>query len=168
MSLIKKITSMDSITKSLRGYLDSVKISHTTLFNSENGKKIGYPTSTCFVCECENNSEREIYIVVDIYPEDQMFFLSAHPNVIFEDYNIDKMQALETKWNRSGFMTSFMIEEERGVIKPGAYCFKLMVCGLCGENGLEESVWKMYFDKILQEYSYIEEHIKEISDDDPF
>lgn len=159
---------MDSITKSLREYLDSVKISHTTMYNTESGKKIGNPTSTCFICECENNPEREMSVVVDIYPEDQMFFLSVHPHVIFDDKNIDQMQAFETKWNRSGFMTSLVIEEERGVVMPDTYCFILEVCGFSGESGLEESVWKRYIEKIKQEYFYIEAHIKEISDDTSF
>lgn len=159
---------MDSITKSLREYLDSVKISHTTMYNTDGGNKIGNPTSTCFICECENNAEREMSIVVDIYPMDCMFILSAYPSVIISNENIDRMHAFEIKWNRLGFMTSLMIEEERGVIMPDTYCFKLTACGYSGENGLEESVWKRYIEKIKQEYSYIEGYIKEISDDEPF
>ncbi|MDE6650673.1 MAG: hypothetical protein K2K45_12165 [Muribaculaceae bacterium] len=99
---------------------------------------------------------------------DYMFFLSAYPNVIISRENIDKMHALEMKWNRSGFMSTLVIEEEKGVVMPDIYCFKLTTCGFSGENGLEDSVWKRYIDKIEQEYSYIEEHIKDVSDDLPF
>ena len=159
---------MDSITKSLKEFLDSVNISHTTMYNTDCGNKIGNPTSTCFICECENDSEREMSVVIDIYPDDQMFFLSVHPHVIIEEGNIAQMQALEMKWNKSGFMSTLVTEEEKGVIQPNVYCFKLMVCGFCGENGLENSVWKRYIENIKQEYSYIQEYIKEISDDDPF
>lgn len=159
---------MDSITKSLREYLDSVQISHMTMYNTDCGKKTGNPTSTCFIYECVKNPVRKMSIVIDIYPEDQMFFLSAHPHVIFDDKNIDQLQAFETKWNRSGFMTSLVIEEERGVVMPDTYCFKLTACGFSGESGLEESVWKRYIEKIKQEYSYIEEYIKEVSDEDAF
>lgn len=159
---------MDSLTKSLRKYLDSVKISHTTMYNTDCGNKIGNPTSTCFICECGNNTDREVSIVIDIYPMDYMFFLSAYPNVIISRENIDKMHALEMKWNRSGFMSTLVIEEEKGVVMPDIYCFKLTTCGFSGENGLEDSVWKRYIDKIEQEYSYIEEHIKDVSDDLPF
>ena len=96
---------------------------------------------------------------------DYMFFLSAYPDVIISHENIDKMRALEMKWNRSGFMSTLVIEEEKGVVMPDIYCFKLTAFGFSGENGLEESVWKRYIDKIELEYSYIEEHIKEVSDD---
>lgn len=158
---------MDSITKSLRVYLNSVKISHTTMYNTDCGKKIGNPTSTCFIYECEDNPVREMSIVVDIYPMDSMFILSAYPNVIISDENLYKIQAFETKWNKSGFMSTLVVEEEKGVIQPNIYCIKLTACGFCGENGFEEFIWKRYIDKIEQEYSYIEEYIKEISDEAP-
>ena len=152
---------MNSITKSLVEYLTSVSISNTTLYNTDCGNKKGLPTSTSFIIESENNPERFTCIVIDIFPEDHQFFLSAHPNFVFDDDNMDNVHALETKWNRSGFMTTLVIEEENGVIKPHTYCFKLMSCGLCGDNGLEESVWKRYIDKIAHEFSYLEEYLRE-------
>lgn len=156
---------MDLITKTLREYLTSVNISNTTLYNTDCSNKKGLPTSTSFILKSKNNPKRFISVIIDIYPEDYQFFLSAHPNIVFDDENMDHVHALEAKWNRSGFMTTLIIEEENGVINPNTYCFKLMSCGFCGNNGLEESVWKRYIEKIEQEYLYIEEYIKERSDD---
>lgn len=159
---------MDNITKSLREYLTSVSINHNTLFNSDCGNKIGKPTSTCFLCELEEESKREMSIVIDIYPEEQMFIISAHPNTIIEEKSIGHMQAFEMKWNRSGFMSTLIVEEERSVIQPDTYCFKLMVCGFCSESGVEESVWDKYIRKIKHEYSYIEEYVHEILTNESF
>lgn len=158
---------MDSITKSLREYLTSENISHTTMYNKDCGNKIGQPTSTCFIITREENTELPISIIIDIFPEDNQFFLSAHPHLVFEEEDTEQLQALEKKWNRSGFMTTLIIEEENGVINPNMYCFKLMTSAFCGDNGPDEFLWKRYLKKIVEEYSYIEQHFNENSIDLP-
>lgn len=156
---------MDNVTKSLRKYLNLVNIRHTTLYNTDCGNKIEHPTSTCFILKFGKKSVRSISLVIDIFPTDQQFFISAHPNVVFEYENMDLIQALETKWNRSGFLTTLIIEEENGMIKPNTYCFKLMLSGFCDINGMNESLWEKYIAKVKEESSYIENHIKELSND---
>ena len=133
---------MDKITQSLLSYLNSSTIPHRTLYNSDCGRKNGNPTSTCF-------TRRTMSIVIDIYPDDKVFYLSSHPYIMFNNVHLSKIRELETKWNRIGTKSTLIIDEDQGTAMPGRYSFKLSSYGFCGQNGIEKDIWKRYINNLV-------------------
>ena len=88
---------MDRITQSLQTYLKSAKIQYQTLFNSDRGNKTGNPTSTSFHVRDSEDPGQITDIVIDIFPKDSQFFLSAHPRVVIDGEGKNRIKALETK-----------------------------------------------------------------------
>ena len=68
---------MDKITESLKKYLDSVGIPHQTLFNSDGGLDMGYPTSTCFYLENEDSHWPRMSVIVDVFPKASDLYIYA-------------------------------------------------------------------------------------------
>lgn len=137
---------MDRITQSLQTYLKSANIRYQALFNSDIGNKNGNPTSTSFHVKNSAAPSQVADIVIDIFPKDSQFFLSAHPRVVFDGIGMDKIKALETKWNACGLFTRINISEEMGVVEDDRYCFSLMVQGISDPNGPSKYVWKRYIE----------------------
>ena len=137
---------MDRITQSLQAYLKSAKIHYQTLFNSDTGNKKGNPTSTSFHVKNSADPSQVADIVIDIFPKDSQFFLSAHPRIVIDGEEIGKIKALETKWNACGLFTRIRVSEEMGVVEDDRYCFSLMVQGISDPNGPSKYVWKRYIE----------------------
>lgn len=137
---------MDRITQSLQAYLKSAKIHYQTLFNSDTGNKNGNPTSTSFHVKNSAAPSQVADIVIDIFPKDSQFFLSAHPRVVIDGEEIGKIKALETKWNACGLFTRINISKEMGVVEDDRYCFSLMVQSISDPNGPSKYVWKRYIE----------------------
>ena len=150
---------MDKITESLKKYLDSAGISHQTSFKSDGGLNMGYPTSTCFHRE---DLPQRMSIVVDIFPKENQFYITSSPMVVVSDRNIDKLRDFESKWNRSGMMTTLATKEEDGVLELDVYCFTLNLCGFCDNNGLEEMIWRKYLERVENETWEAWEKVSEI------
>ena len=140
---------MDRITQSLQEYLKSAKIHYQTLFNSDTGNKNGNPTSTSFYVNNSEDPEQFADIVIDVFPKNGYFFLSAHPRVVFDGEGMDKIKALEIKWNACGMFTRIRVSEEMGVVEDDRYCFSLRLQGISDPNGPSKYVWKRYI-KILK------------------
>ena len=137
---------MDRITQSLQTYLKSAKIKYQTLFNSDTGNKNGNPTSTSFHVKNSAAPSQVADIVIDIFPKDSQFFLSAHPRVVIDGKEIGKIKALETKWNTCGLFTRISVSEEMGVVEDDHYCFSLRIQGISDPNGPSKYVWKRYIE----------------------
>ena len=137
---------MDRITQSLQAYLKSAKIKYQTLFNSDTGNKKGNPTSTNFHVKNSEDPIQVVDIVIDIFPEYSQFFLSAHPRVIIDGEGMDKIKALEIKWNACGLFTRISVSEEMGVVENDRYCFSLMLQGISDLNGPSKYLWKRYIE----------------------
>lgn len=140
---------MDKITESLKKYLESVGISHQTLFNSDCGLNNDYPTSTCFYLENEDSHWPRISFIVDIYPQNTDFYISAHPMWRCDEKDMVLLEPFKAKWNRCGMRTNLVFEEERGIIVPNAYCCHLGLFGICESGGLGENMWKRYFEIVV-------------------
>ena len=153
---------MDKITESLKKYLDSAGISHETSFESYGGLNNDYPTSTCFHREDVNNPKRCMSVVIDIFPKKNLFYITASPFVVFGDRKMDELRDFESKWNRIGMMTTLAIKEEVGVLELDVYCFKLNLCGFCDNNGLEETIWRKYLERVENETWEAWEKVSEI------
>ena len=139
---------MDRITRSLHAYLKSAKIHYQTLFNSDTGNKNGNPTSTSFHVENLDDPGQFADIVIDIFPNNSQFFLSAHPRIIIDGEGMDKIKALETKWNACGLFTRIRVSEEMGVVEDNRYCFSLILQGISDPNGVSKYVWKRYIEML--------------------
>lgn len=137
---------MDRITQSLQAYLKSAKIQYQTLFNSDTGNKNGNPTSTSFHVKNSEDPNRVADIVIDVFPDNRQFFLSAHPRVVIDGEGMDKIKALEIKWNASGLFTRINVSEEMGVLDDDRYCFSLILQGISDSNGPSKYIWKRYID----------------------
>ena len=92
--------------------------------------------------------------------------MSAQPFVVMNDDNMSLLRKLENKWNRSGRLTTLVIEEENGVTLPDTYCFKLTAQGFCGDGGLEKRIWDAYIKKLIADTSDAEKQISDISNRD--
>ena len=139
---------MDRITQSLQAYLKSAKIKYQTLFNSDTGNKKGNPTSTSFHVKNSADPIQVADIVIDIFPKDSQFFLSAHPRVVISSEGRDKIKALETKWNACGLFTKIRVSEEMGVVEDDRYCLSLILQGISDPNGPSKYVWKRYIEML--------------------
>lgn len=137
---------MDRITQSLQAYLKSAKIQYQTLFNSDTGNKNGNPTSTSFHVKTPVDTSQVVDIVIDIFPRDCQFFLSAHPRVVIDGERVDKIKALENKWNACGLFTRINVSEEMGVVEDDSYCFSLILRGISDLNGPSKYVWNRYIE----------------------
>ena len=137
---------MDRITQSLQTYLKSANIRYQTLFNSDTGNKNGNPTSTSFHVKNSADPSQVADIVIDIFPKESQFFLSAHPRVVFEGEVADKIKALEIKWNACGLFTRISVSKEMGVVEDDRYCFSLRLQGISDLNGSSKYVWKRYIE----------------------
>ena len=137
---------MDRITQSLQTYLKSAKIHYQTLFNSDTGNKKGNPTSTSFHVKNSEDPDQVADIVIDIFPKYSQIFLSAHPRVVIDGEGMDKIKALETKWNARGLFTRISVYEEMRVVEDDHYCFQLMLQGISDANGQSKYVWKRYIE----------------------
>ena len=137
---------MDRITQSLQTYLKSANIRYQTLFNSDTGNKKGNPTSTSFHVKNTADPSQVADIVIDIFPKESQFFLSAHPRVVFEGEVADKIKALEIKWNACGLFTRISVSKEMGVVEDDRYCFSLRLQGISDLNGSSKYVWKRYIE----------------------
>ena len=137
---------MDRITQSLQTYLKSANIRYQTLFNSDTGNKNGNPTSTSFHVKNSADPRQVADIVIDIFPKESQFFLSAHPRVVFEGEVADKIKALELKWNACGLFTRISVSKEMGVVEDDRYCFSLRLQGISDLNGSSKYVWKRYIE----------------------
>ena len=137
---------MDRITQSLQTYLKSANIRYQTLFNSDTGNKNGNPTSTSFHVKNSADPSQVADIVIDIFPKESQFFLSAHPRVVFEGEVADKIKALELKWNACGLFTRISVSKEMGVVEDDRYCFSLRLQGISDLNGSSKYVWKRYIE----------------------
>ena len=139
---------MDRITQSLQAYLKSAKIHYQTLFNSDTGNKKGNPTSTSFHVKNSADPSQVADIVIDIFPKDSQFFLSAHPRVVIGDEGMDSIKTLEIKWNACGLFTRIRVSEEMGVVEDDRYCFSLILQGISDPNGPSKYVWKRYIEML--------------------
>ena len=137
---------MDRITQSLQAYLKSARIHYQTLFNSDTGNKNGNPTSTSFQVKNSKDPGQVADIVIDIFPKNSQFFLSAHPRVVIDCEGIDKIKTLEIKWNACGLFTRISVSEEMGVVEDDRYCFSLILQGICDPNGLSKYAWNRYIE----------------------
>lgn len=137
---------MDRITHSLQAYLKSARIKYQTLFNSDTGNKIGNPTSTSFHIKNSEDPGQVADIVIDIFPKECQFFLSAHPRVVIDGEGMDKIKALEIKWNACGLFTRISVSTEMGVVEADHYCFSLMLQGISDLNGSSKYIWKRYIE----------------------
>lgn len=137
---------MDRITNSLQAYLKSARIKYQTLFNSDTGNKIGNPTSTSFHIKNSEDPGQVAAIVIDVFPNNSQFFLSAHPRVVIDSKGIDKIKALEIKWNACGLFTRIDVSEEMGVVDDDRYCFSLILQGISDLNGSSKYIWKKYIE----------------------
>ena len=137
---------MDRITQSLQTYLKSANIRYQTLFNSDTGNKNGNPTSTSFHVKNSADPSQVADIVIDIFPKDSQFFLSAHPRVVILSEGMDKIKGLENKWNVCGLFTRISVSEEMGVTEDDRYCFSLRLQGISDLNGPSRYVWKRYIE----------------------
>ena len=137
---------MDRISQSLQTYLKSANIRYQTLFNSDTGNKNGNPTSTSFHVKNSADPSQVADIVIDIFPKESQFFLSAHPRVVFEGEVADKIKALENKWNACGLFTRISVSKEMGVVEDDRYCFSLRLQGISDLNGSSKYVWKRYIE----------------------
>ena len=137
---------MDRITQSLQTYLKSANIRYQTLFNSDTGNKNGNPTSTSFHVKNSADPSQVADIVIDIFPKESQFFLSAHPRVVFEGEVADKIKALEIKWNACGLFTRISVSKEMGVVEDDRYYFSLRLQGISDLNGSSKYVWKRYIE----------------------
>lgn len=136
---------MDKITESLKKYLDSAGIPHQTLFNSDGGINMDYPTSTFFQLK---NLHQCMSVAVDIFPKRNEFDITSFPMVVLSENWMDELRELESEWHHSGMMTNLTFEEEMGVTEIDTYCFILCLSGFCNNNGLEESLWKKYIERL--------------------
>lgn len=139
---------MDKITESIRKYLDSADIPHQTIFNGENGQDMEYPTSTCFLRENGRTLRQRTSVVVDIFPRQNQFQITSSPMAVFGDENMDELRDFESMWNRCSMMTSLVVKEAQGVTMLDSYCFTLFLSGFCDSNGLAETIWKKYIERI--------------------
>ena len=139
---------MDRITQSLQTYLKSAKIRYQTLFNSDTGNKNGNPTSTSFHVKNSADARLVADIVIDIFPKDGQFFLSAHPRVVIAGEGMDRINAWEIKWNACGLFTRIRVSEEMGVVEDDRYCLSLILQGISDPNGPSKYVWKRYVEML--------------------
>lgn len=137
---------MDRITQSLQTYLKSAGIQYQTLFNSDIGNKKGNPTSTSFHVRNSADPSQVADMVIDIFPKDSQFFLSAHPRVVIENEGMDKINGLELKWNACGLFTRISVSEEMGVVEDDRYCFSLFLQGISDLKGASKYVWRRYIE----------------------
>ena len=157
---------MYKITESLKKYLDSVGIPHQTLFNSDGGLDMGYPTSTCFYLENEDSHWPRISFIVDIFPKDSVFYISACPMWRCDEKDMALLEPFKAKWNRCGMRTS-LVFEERGITVLNAYCFYLGLFGICDSDGLGKNMWKRYFEIVVADtYTAMMEICKLLGIDD--
>lgn len=153
---------MDKITESLKKYLDSAGIPHHTLFNSECGIDLDYPTSTCFQLK---NNHLCMSVRVDILPKRNEFTITSFPMVVLSENWMDEFRELESEWHHSGVMTNLTFEEAMGVTEIDTYCFTLCLSGFCNNNGLEEALWKKYIERIENDTYLAWDEVVEIGDD---
>lgn len=59
---------------------------------------------------------------------------------------MDKIKALEIKWNACGLFTRINVSEEMGVVDDDSYCFSLILQGISDLNGLSKYIWKRYIE----------------------
>lgn len=137
---------MDRITQSLQAYLKSAKIQYQTLYNSDTGNKKGNPTSTSFHIKNSEDPNQVADVIIDVFPKNSQIFLSAHPRVVIDGKGIDKIKALEIKWNACGLFTRISVSEEMGVVDYDRYCFQLILQGISDRNSLSNYVWKRYIE----------------------
>lgn len=135
---------MDRITRSLQSYLKSSKIPYKTMFNAEGGAIEGEPTSTVIHIQNPDNHEEIIDIVIDVYPEDGNFNIEAFPRYVFTEQYLEKVRAIENKWNRTGMFTSLIVDEEEGVVEPDCYSFSTLIRGISDPSGMSEYLWSRY------------------------
>lgn len=53
---------------------------------------------------------------------------------------MDKIKALEIKWNACGLFTRISVSEEMGVVEDDRYCLQLILQGISDRNGLSNYV----------------------------
>ena len=133
---------MDRITQSLQTYLKYANIRYQTLFNSDTGNKNGNPTSTSFHVKNSADTSQVADIVIIIFPKDSQFFLSAHPIVVILSEGMDKIKAMENKWNVCGLFTRICVSEETGVVENDRCCFSVILQGINDSNGPSKYFWK--------------------------
>ena len=59
---------------------------------------------------------------------------------------MDKIKAMENKWNVCGLFTRISVSEEIGVTEDERYCFSLRFQGISDLNGPSRYVWKRYIE----------------------
>ncbi|MDE5857135.1 MAG: hypothetical protein K2H32_02090 [Muribaculaceae bacterium] len=95
--------------------------------------------------------EAKISIVTDVYPQDHLVYISAHPWTVFNESDLDELKIFEQKWNKIGMFSTLTIEEERGVIEPDKYCFHLTGRIITDKNGLGTQLWGKYIENLIKE-----------------
>lgn len=135
---------MDGITQSLQRYLRSENLKFTTFFNSDTGLKSGNPTSTTFYLSNEDNDEQTIDVIIDIFPETNQFFLSAHPRFVIDSIFYKSLKDYERHWNDSGMHCRLSISEGHDTYETNHCCFSIAIQGLCDPVGLTDYVWERY------------------------
>lgn len=135
---------MNRITKSLLAYLKSAKIPYKTMFNTEGGAIEGESTSTVIHIQNPDDDEEIVDIVIDVYPEEGNFNIEAFPRYVFTGKYLEKVRALENKWNRTGMFSSLIVEEEEGVVEADCYCFHILIRGISDPSGMSEYLWSHY------------------------
>lgn len=73
-------------------------------------------------------------------------FLSVHPRAVIDSEGMDKIKALEIKWNACGLFTRISVSEEMGVVEDDRYCFQLILQGISDRNGQSNYVWNRYIE----------------------
>ncbi|MDE7386689.1 MAG: hypothetical protein K2N28_06080 [Muribaculaceae bacterium] len=141
---------MDKITKSLQIYLKMRGIKFKSMFNIDTPTRLEEQTSTVFHIT-RTIDKVKMSIVIDVYSKDNTVYLSAYPWFVFSDEKMEELKVFENKWNGVGMFSTLTIEEERGVIEPNKYCFRMTSRILSEENGLNHQLWKKYIELIIKE-----------------
>lgn len=141
---------MDLITRSLQNYLRSNLIKHKTIYNTDGCACMQEGTSTIFHVT-RIIDEAKMSIVADVYPQDNLIYISAHPWAVFNENKLDKLKNFEQKWNKIGMFSTLTIEEENGVIEPDKYCFHLTGRIIVDNNGLSTHLWEKYIKNIIDD-----------------
>ncbi|MDE7154853.1 MAG: hypothetical protein K2N79_01020 [Muribaculaceae bacterium] len=141
---------MDLITKSLQNHLRLNDVKYKTIYNTEGAAIMQEGTSTIFHVT-RIIDEAKISIVTDVYPQDHLVYISAHPWTVFNESDLDELKIFEQKWNKIGMFSTLTIEEERGVIEPDKYCFHLTGRIITDKNGLGTQLWGKYIENLIKE-----------------
>lgn len=117
-----------------------------TLYNSNTGNKKGNPTLKSFHIKNSEDPNQVADVIIDVFPKNSQIFFSAHPRGVIDSEGMDKIKALEIKWNACGLFTRISVSEEMGVVEDDRYCFQLILQGISERNGLSNYVWKRYIE----------------------